>query len=130
MAVLEAALICLALNAFYEARGEPFEGQVAVGQVAIRRAGGDLGRVCHEIYAPAQFSWTAQRPRGSALPSRRDPAWVRAKQAARVAALGAMGAPVPDYSGGATHYHRGGISPQWSCRMTLVATVGDHEFYR
>jgi spore germination cell wall hydrolase CwlJ-like protein len=41
-----------------------------------------------------------------------------------------MGAPIPDYSMGATHYHRHDVNPQWSCRMTLVATVGDHEFYR
>jgi spore germination cell wall hydrolase CwlJ-like protein len=122
--------MCLALNAYYEARGEPFDGQVAVGQVAIRRAGGDLSRVCGEIYRPHQFSWTATRPRGSALPHRADPAWVRAQQAARIAALGAMGAQLPDYSGGATHYHATHVRPYWRRDMVTVAVVGEHVFYR
>lgn len=128
--MLSAALLCLSLNAFHEARGEPFEGQVAVGQVAIRRAGGDLSKVCREIYRPHQFSWTTTRPRGSALPHRNNPAWIRAQHAAKVAALGAMGAPVPDYSGGATHYHADHVRPYWAKGMTQVAEVGDHVFYR
>lgn len=131
MTALNAALLCLALNAYYEARGEPIEGQIAVGQVAIRRAGGDLSRVCREIYRPHQFSWTATRPRGSALPHRADPAWVRARHAARVAALWAMGAPgLHDYSAGATHYHADHVRPYWARRLDRVASVGAHHFYR
>lgn len=129
MGVLHAALVCLALNAYHEARGEPFDGQVAVGQVALRRAGHDPARVCREIYRPNQFSWTATRPRGSALPHRADPAWLRAKQAARVALLWAMGAPLPDYSGGATHYHAAHVRPHWAKSMDQVAVIGDHLFY-
>src|SRR3990167_5529185 len=34
------AKACLALNAYHEARGEGWAGQVAVGQVALRRGGG------------------------------------------------------------------------------------------
>lgn len=129
MSVLSAALMCLSLNAYYEARGEPFEGQIAVSQVALRRAGGDLRRVCGEIYRPAQFSWTATRPRGSKLPRRADPAWVRAQQAARVAVLWSFGAPLPDYSAGATHYHARSVNPFWTKGKTLVAELGEHRFY-
>ena len=65
----DAAKTCLALNAYHEARGEGWAGQVAVGQVALRRAGLDFNHVCKEIYRPGQFSWTAERPRHGALPA-------------------------------------------------------------
>lgn len=130
MSVLNAALMCLALNAYHEARGEPFDGQVAVGQVALRRARMVPGRVCAEIYRPGQFSWTDTRPRGSALPHRSDPAWLRAQQAARVALLWSMGAPQPDYSGGATHYHAAHVRPYWTRDAVLVAEAGAHRFWR
>ena len=130
MSVLNAALMCLALNSYYEARGEPFDGMVAVGQVALRRARYQPARVCAEVYRPAQFSWTAARPRGSAVPHRYDPAWLRAQQAARVALLWNMGAPIPDYSGGATHYHAAHVRPHWTRGATLVAEAGAHRFWR
>lgn len=124
------ALLCLSLNAYYEARGEPFDGMVAVGQVALRRARHKPARVCAEIYRPHQFSWTRERPRGSRLPHRHDPAWARAKQAARVALLWSMGAPIPDFSGGATHFHASYVRPRWAARMDQVAVVGDHLFFK
>lgn len=124
------ALLCLALNAYHEARSEPFIGQVAVGQVALRRAKHRPERVCAEIYKPHQFSWTATRPRGSSLPHRHDPAWQTAIRAARVALLWSMGAPLPDYSAGATHYHAVYVSPSWARRKQLAAEIGQHRFLR
>jgi spore germination cell wall hydrolase CwlJ-like protein len=41
-----------------------------------------------------------------------------------------MGAPIPDYSGGATHYHATYVCPYWARSMTPVAAIGGHEFYR
>jgi spore germination cell wall hydrolase CwlJ-like protein len=129
MSVLNAALLCLALNAYYESRGEPLDGQIAVSQVVLRRAGMDPARVCREVYKPAQFSWTASRPRGSELPARTDPAWRRAQYAARIALLWASGASTPDYSNGATHYHADHVRPYWSRGKDVVAEVGRHRFY-
>ena len=33
-----AAIVCLAMNVYMEARSEPIEGQMAVAQVTVRRA--------------------------------------------------------------------------------------------
>jgi len=118
------ALLVLSLNAYHEARGEPFHGQVAVAQVALRRADYDSRRVCQVVYAYRQFSWTAARP-----PIHDRAAWAEAVRAAKVAMLWAHGAG-RDYSAGATHYHASYVCPRWSRGMTRVAVIGEHEFYK
>lgn len=124
----DAARVCLGLNAYYEARGESYEGQIAVGQVALRRAGLDFHRVCAEIYRPGQFSWTASRPRGSKLPV--GEAWQRALEAADAALAWAAFGIGPDYSRGATYYHAEGVRPYWTTGLEKVAVVDNHVFYR
>jgi spore germination cell wall hydrolase CwlJ-like protein len=122
------AKLCLALNAYHEARGEGFAGQVAVGQVALRRAGLDYLRVCHEIYKPNQFSWTTTkrsgiRPTGDAW------SWslAAAEESLRWAARPEK---FPDYSNHATYYHATSVNPYWTRGLELVAMIGDHRFYR
>jgi spore germination cell wall hydrolase CwlJ-like protein len=98
--MLAKALVCLALNSYHEAGGEPFHGQVAVAQVVLRRAQYHPAKVCRVVYRPNQFSWTRLRP----APRVSDPvAWERAKAAARVAMLWGVGAPLVDHSAGADH---------------------------
>lgn len=118
------ALLVLALNSYHEARGEPFTGQVAVAQVVMRRAGFDKRKVCKVVYREKQFSWTQHQPK---VTDRK--AWRDAVRAAKVALLWSYGAG-RDYSMGADHYHTKYVCPGWSRRMTLVATIGRHEFYR
>jgi len=124
------AKTCLALNAYHEARGEGFAGQVAVNQVAMRRAGLDYRRVCYEIYKPHQFSWTKNRPRNSGtLPT--GTAWKAALIVAEVALVWAADPrSFPDFSNHATYYHSYKVKPYWIRGLELVATVGDHKFYR
>jgi N-acetylmuramoyl-L-alanine amidase len=122
------AKTCLALNAYYEARGETFSGQVAVGQVALRRAGLAARHVCAEIYRPGQFSWTAERPQGSVLPA--GEAWQWALAAAETSLAWAERGVGPDYSRGATFYHAVHVKPYWTRGLELVAVVGEHKFYR
>ena len=118
------ALLVLALNAYHEARGEPFHGQVAVSQVVLRRAGFDQRRVCKVVYAYRQFSWTSARPA-----VQDHAAWAEAVRAAKIALLWAHGAG-RDYSVGATNYHTVRVCPRWSAGMTRVTVIGDHEFYK
>jgi len=122
------AKTCLALNAYHEARGEAFSGQVAVGQVALRRAGLDAHRVCAEIYRPGQFSWTADRPRGAKLPS--GDAWQWALAAAEASLAWADRGVGPDHSNGATFYHAAHVTPYWTRGLELVAVLDKHRFYR
>ena len=122
------AKTCLALNAFHEARGEAFRGQVAVGQVALRRAGLDYRHVCTEVYRQGQFSWTADRPRHAALPS--GDAWQWALAAADTALAWAERGVGEDYSRGATYFHARSITPYWTRGLELVAVIDNHRFYR
>lgn len=122
------AKTCLALNIYHEARGEPYEGQVAVAQVTLRRAGKDFGRVCGEVYKPNQFSWTAERELHGKLPT--GAAWQWARAAAEEALEWARTGEGHDFSRGATHYHATSVRPYWSRVFVQVAQVGGHVFYR
>lgn len=121
-----AALTCLSMNAYHEARGEPFLGQVAVSQVLLRRADFDPRRVCREMRRPGQFSWV-----GKARKPRSRTAWREAQLAARTAWLHAVVGGRTDQSHGADHYHATWIAPpRWTRHMRRVVTVGEHHFYK
>ena len=125
----DAAKTCLALNAYHEARGEGWAGQVAVGQVALRRAGLDFNHVCKEIFRPGQFSWTVERPRHGALPA--GVAWQWALAAAEEALQWAAHPEArTDYSNRATYFHATSVRPYWTRGLELVAMIGEHRFYR
>src|SRR3990172_277432 len=126
--VRDDAKLCLALNAYHEARGEPFEGQIAVNQVALRRAKHELRKVCAEVYKPGQFSWTTDRPRGSPLP--RGETWQWALAAAEQALVWSQRGEGEDFSEGATHYHTFAVNPRWNRNMVTVALLGGHRFLR
>ena len=125
--ILEAVL-CMQLTAYHEARGEPFPGQIAVNQVALRRASLDPDLVCAEIYKPGQFTWTQQQP--SRKPKRVDEAaWGRAEQAARAALVWAQHGVGQDYSKGATHYHATHVRPSWTRCAKLTVQIARHRFF-
>ncbi len=44
-------------------------------------------------------------------------------------AEGVISGDLPDNVCGATHYHTKASDPDWNKGMTLVAAIGDHEFY-
>ena len=59
--MLSVATICLALNVFYEARGESVKGQYAVAHVTLNRASNEVNnpsKVCGTVFKSGQFSWT------------------------------------------------------------------------
>jgi spore germination cell wall hydrolase CwlJ-like protein len=125
--VIEAALLCLSLNVFYEARGESVPGQYAVAQVTMNRAGGDQRRVCDVVYAPRQFSWTHQKVRHR-KPWKTDPeAWERARIIARIVIQRPtlMNVLVND----ADHYHATYVNPRWIFGLQRTARIGRHIFY-
>jgi len=51
---------CLALNIYHEARGETFEGKLAVAAVTLNRVRHKRfpDGVCEVVWQPRQFSWT------------------------------------------------------------------------
>jgi spore germination cell wall hydrolase CwlJ-like protein len=120
--MLEAAIMCLALNVYNESRGEDFKGQVAVAQVTMNRADHDPKRVCKAVYAKHQFSWTDQKP----PPPKAGEEWNKA----RMVAILSLHKVVADPTNGSTHYHERHAHPRWRKFLARTAVIGRHIFYR
>ena len=119
--MFESAFLCLALNVFFESRGEPFEGQLSVAQVTMNRAGQDPAKLCKVVRAPKQFSWTSRK--------RKQPSGDAWDQAQHVAGL-AIQNDLPDLTNGATHFHAKYVSPKWRHMLARTLTIGSHIFYK
>lgn len=123
-AVSDRDLQCLAEALYFEARGEPRNGQRAVAEVILNRV--DSGRfpnsVCGVINQRGQFSYTFQGSRQI----RNKAAYARVHQVA-VEAL--SGAP-RNLTGGATYFHTPRVRPAWAKRFTRTTQIGAHIFYR
>lgn len=112
---------CLARAVYFEARGEPLEGQLAVAQVILNRvaSGRFADTVCGVIGQRGQFSFDKSRTPADS----RD--WRTAKAIAAIAATAAWDAMAPR----ATAFHATRISANWS-NLQKVGTIGNHIFYR
>jgi N-acetylmuramoyl-L-alanine amidase len=115
---------CLAVAVYYESKGEPLEGQLAVAQVVLNRV--DSGKwassVCKVVYQRGQFSFTWDRTPDS---PRESQMWRTAQAIATIAKTNAWREIVPD----ATSFHATRVAPGWR-NLQRVATVGNHVFYR
>ncbi len=120
MSFLE-GLLWLTLNIYHEARSEPKIGQLAVAHVTLNRAAQLHESVAEVVTAPYQFSWTLQK--NSYMPTETD-----ALLTCLDSALTAM--VQPDFTNGATYYHRQDVNPAWAQSKTYVARYGAHKFYR
>ena len=118
-----AELLCLAKNIYYEARGEPMRGKIAVAQVTLNRVTHRTefqSSICGVVYAKHQFSWTMgqyREPRG--------PAWREAQAIAKAVIIGTV--HLPDFK--ALYFHNLTVQPQWNRTKELVARIGNHIFY-
>ena len=115
---------CLARAVYFESRGEPLSGQLAVAEVIINRArsGRFAPTLCGVVRQPSQFSFVRRGYIPQPPQASRD--WHTAVAIARIATarLAESGAPQ------ALFFHARRINPRW--RLTRVATVGNHVFYR
>ena len=117
--MLDAAILCLALNGYHESRGESLLGQMAVAQVVLNRAGRDPAKVCGVVQERAQFSWTLKPP-----PVKDEAAYRHARDVATVALH------TNDFTGGATFYHAISILPYWRADLQVTGQWGNHIFYK
>ena len=122
-AAMNSELNCLAVGVYYESKGEPLAGQLAVAEVILNRTtSGRFPRsVCSVITQRGQFSFV----RGGILPT--PPAnaqWRKALAVAQVAQKDLWDSPV----GEALFFHARYVSPGW--KRPRVGTVGNHIFYR
>lgn len=125
---------CLAENVYFEARGEPLQGQYAVAEVTLNRTRAahfphTICAVVHEAHwdpsrrrSVADFSWTEL---GDISPGD-GVAWKRAKDVANAEYDDLRDPVVP----GALFYHSTSIRPSWAKGRKAIATIGNHVFYR
>ena len=118
-------LECLATGIYFESKSEPLAGQLAVGQVIANRAnsGGRFpSSYCGVLFQRSQFSFV----RGRSLPSvpRASKQWQTAVAIAKIVDQGLKASSV----GNAMFFHARYVSPRW--RLTRVASIGNHIFYR
>jgi N-acetylmuramoyl-L-alanine amidase len=117
---------CLATAVYFESRGEPLEGQLAVANVVINRA--QSGRYptdwCGVVKQKAQFSFVrnGQFPHIDAGCE----AWAKAQAIARIAAKNLMTELPQDV----LWYHANYVAPRWRNSLTKVSQIGAHIFYR
>lgn len=132
--MISAALFCLSLNVYNEARGEQVKGQFAVAEVTWNRAEHKARKVCKVVTEPRQFSWTISglkferghyhlTNKGTAKDKK---AWNMSLQVAKYTMMGYA----PDVVHGATYYHTKQVKPFWAKDYKLVAVVGQHLFYK
>lgn len=118
---MQTALICLALNIYFEARGEPIDGQLLVAETTINRAADRNQSICTAVWDDDQFSWTND---GLSDTPRDDTAYALATQLAAEALSG------HHLHSGVDHYHEISIHPHWANNLQRLGRYGNHIFYR
>jgi spore germination cell wall hydrolase CwlJ-like protein len=117
----DAELRCLATAVYFESRGEPLEGQLAVAQAILNRV--ESGRyahsVCGVIAQPKQFSFDRTRA------PRAGNDWLTAQAIAKIATDDLWKEVAPR----ALSFHATYVAPNWAGK-TRIAQIGRHVFYR
>jgi len=115
---------CLARAVYWESKGEPLAGQLTVAEVIINRSqsGRFASTICGVVRQRGQFSFV----RGGHIPQAREGSrdWRVAVAIARIARQDLADGSAPR----ALFFHARHARPGW--RLTRVATVGNHVFYR
>jgi spore germination cell wall hydrolase CwlJ-like protein len=118
---------CLAEAVYYESKGEPHRGQLAVAEVVANRVAhrafpNTFCGVVHQRTArTCQFSWVCsprRAPRGLQ--------WERARDIAERVVDGHRPGVVP----GAVFFHATYVRPSWANVSRRVSAIGNHIFYR
>jgi N-acetylmuramoyl-L-alanine amidase len=118
------AIMCLALNIYFEARDQGFEGKLMVAEVTLNRvADPDFpDTVCEVVWQPGAFSWTGDGKSDK-------PQDLEAFADAVLVAGDALYTPEIMLGTKATYYHERSIHPYWASSVTMIGMVGNHIFY-
>lgn len=122
-AISDDEMRCLASGVYFESKGEPLAGQLAVAQTIINRTkSGRFPRsICSVLTQRGQFSFV----RGGVVPTAEGRnGWSTAVAVAKVAHQDLWDGAADD----ALFFHARRVSPGWS--KTRIAAIGNHIFYR
>ena len=122
---------CLAEALYFEARGEPIQGQLAVGEVILNRVKDTRypSSICKVINQgtgrrfACQFTYTCD---GKLETVHERKPYEMALKIAKILMTTHDG----KLTRGSTHYHSNYVNPKWSKRFERVAKFGRHIFYR
>ena len=125
---------CLAEAVYFEARGEPAEGQAAVAQVVLNRVKSGLypSSICGVVYQNkskrnrCQFSFACDGIRERIT---NKAAWAEAQALAKRVMDDDKTLYIKDV-GASTHYHATYVRPRWARHMTKKQKIGRHIFYQ
>lgn len=124
------ALRCLAMTLYWEAKGEGYDGMIAVAAVVLNRVEHPNfpSSVCGVVHdgreeGPCQFSWWCD---GRSDWPQNHKMWQRAEKVAHKA----LHDKLTDPTGGSLYYHHTAILPSWRMAFTRTAVIGRHAFYR
>ena len=132
--VLTHEINCLALNVYYESRGEPRAGQHAVAKVTLNRVASSRypSTICDVVYEQnwskylkryvGAFSWTEL----DEVPKPRGASWSLAWRIAETV----YEQKDKKLLHGALFFHTKNILPHWARKKKPVAKIGQHIFYR
>jgi len=137
--MISAAVLCLAMNIYHEARGEPLAGQLAVGFSVMNRVADDRypDTVCGVVHQAKYHGWDMENP----IRNKCQYSWFcdgksdnpqdgKLMLESTILAQNIIHGKVTDISEGATHYHATYVHPYWADDLTKVLNVGSHVFYR
>ena len=124
-------LHCLAEALYFEARGEPIQGQRAVAEVIINRVKSNnypdtiCGVTRQGGYSSnwCQFSYYCD---GLTEQIHEHHVYDRILKLSQTVMHGML----DNSTSGATHYHNLNVNPKWASNLTVTARIGRHIFYR
>ena len=129
--MIETALMCLALNIYFEARSEPIEGQIAIAEVTLNRVASTnypndvCSVVLQENKDGCQFSWwcdgKSDQPREhNSLRTSKALAELMLNEGHHITVIGNE----------ATHYHSNDVHTYWANDLHKIRRIGKHIFYK
>ena len=118
---------CLALNIYFESRGESKLGQTAVAWVTLNRTHSDNypNTICDVVWEKGQFSWTedgkSDKPKDLA-------AWFEALHIAE--SVMSNYTKYEDPTDGSTMFHSTKVDPKWNSSYSRTSRIDNHIFYK
>lgn len=118
------AVMCLALNIYFEARDQNIDGQLMVAEVTMNRVKDSHfpDNVCDVVWQPGAFSWTDDGKSDK-------PKDLKAFATSVLLANEVLKGTAPVLGTDAVFYHEKSIRPYWVDTVVEVGQVGDHIFY-
>jgi len=137
--MLSAAVLCLAMNIYHEARGEPLAGQVAVGHSVLNRVKDKRypNDICGVVKQAKYYGWDMNTP----IKNQCQYSWFcdgrpdkpqngKSMLESTLLAKYILAGRTIDITEGATHYHAAYVTPYWADHMYAVVKIGQHIFYK